>query len=472
MASSDRRVQVGEWLIEPELLQVRSPGEVRRLEPKVLSLLLFLVDRAPTVTSREEIFQAVWEGRVVVDETLTRAVSLLRQALGDDSKHPRYIETIPTKGYRLVADVREVAPPPEGSAGRLPTGSPVPAPTSSTRTSRTSRPILLVGALVLASLVALGLQLRRGTPEDSVPPARPSIAVLPFANPSGDVEGLYLADGLTEELIHQLARIAGLKVVSRTSSMHFREADEPTSAIGRKLGVDYLLEGSVMVVDDLVQIRSRLIRLDRDEHLFSRSYDRKLEEIFALQREVARDVVGETQVRLTAAERTRLSSSDPIDPRAYRLYLQGLQALGRRTPAGLRRSLDLLGQVVEQTPDFAPAWSTLAHAHLLTVQFQIDEDGLREAQLALDRALALDPDSAAAYCALACSTPPAIKTGRRPKQPTSGRSISSRATPARISGTRRCWPSKGAIARRWTGFDWRSSSTLSQPWSMLRRDTA
>jgi len=422
------RLKVGAWLVEPDLLLIRNDETVHRLEPRVMQLLLFLAAKAPAGVSREEIFQVVWSGRSVVDETLTRAVSLLRQAFGDDSRRPGYIETIPTRGYRMIAPVDRVL---EGFAEPISTpavesalepanlpslsepGSEPPDPAlSDPHPSLASheavpgfpRSWILVAALVFFASAGLAANWWRASLVPSASDVatlqdRLTIAVLPFENLSGDARDLYLSDGLTEEIIHQLAGIGGLKVVSRTSSMRFRDRSEPMAAIAKQLGVGLLLEGSALVVDNRVRIGVRLVRLGQAELLFSRTYDRNLEDILSLQRAVARDIARETQVRLTPAEQVRLSSSQTVDPEAHRLYLQGLQALRRRTADDVRAALALLENAVEKEPSFALAWSTLADAHLLSVQFQLRGEGHRAAQRAIERALTLDSNLAQAHCA-------------------------------------------------------------------------
>ncbi|MCH9646758.1 MAG: winged helix-turn-helix domain-containing protein [Deltaproteobacteria bacterium] len=431
-AAQSGRLKVGPWRVEPDLLLIRNGSTVHRLEPRVMQLLLFLAAKAPAVVSREEIFQVVWSGRSVVDETLTRAVSLLRQAFGDDPRRPSYIETIPTRGYRMIASVspvEEEVPEPVSTPAEEPTEERTEQRTEEpalsepnrelresalpeTQPSPTLRPLvpgfrrswILVAALLFFASAGLAAKWWRaslvpGAVEVAAPQDRPTIAVLPFENLSGEPRDLYLSDGLTEEIIHQLAGIGGLKVVSRISSMRFRDSTEPLASIAEQLGVGLLLEGSALVVEGRARISVRLLRLDQAEHLFSRTYDRNLEDILSLQRAVARDIARETQVRLTPAEQVRLSASQTVDPEAHRLYLQGQQALRRRTADDVRAALALLENAVEKEPGFALAWSSLADAHLLSVQFQLPGEGHRAAQRAIDRALALDSNLAQAHCA-------------------------------------------------------------------------
>jgi TolB-like protein/Flp pilus assembly protein TadD len=354
-----------------------------------MQLLLFLADRAPRVVSREEVFDEVWEGRAVVDETLTRAVSLLRQALGDEAKNPRYLETIPTRGYRLIATIDH----------REHDSSPVQA------TIETSRPArrrmlsmwVVVSILVIGAAIAWVLWPEPPQLTSPVSTKRPGIAVLPFSSPNQTSDAVTFSEGLTDEIIHQLATISGFKVVSRTSSAQFAGADRSAREIADTLGVDYLLEGSVLAAGDQVRIHAQLIRPETDEHLFSRRYERPIEDVFSLQRDVARDVVQEARIRVTTDERLRLSSAKPVEPEAYRLYLGGLQAMNRRT--NIHLAVTLLQRSVERDPGFAFAWAALAEASLLSVLYLPDEAGHAAAEEAIIAALELNPEIAQAHAA-------------------------------------------------------------------------
>ncbi len=395
---------IGDWLVEPDRLRLRRGDDIRKLEPMAMRLLVFLAERPEKVVSRAEILQDVWEGRAVVDETLSRAMSLVRQALGDEAQHPRYIETVPKQGYRVVAAVSRPAAGPGGSPG---------TPTTRTderlkpRPNRWWIPASLTILLVLAALWAVGRGGRRSN-RDATPvpplaaevPRRPRIAVLPFKSLSPEPGSAYIAEGLTEELIHQLAGVAGLRVVSRTSSMTFRTSDATAPEIARILSVDYLLEGTVLLIDQRLRITAQLIQPDQDEHLLSRSYDRDFSEVLDLQREVAKDVVEQTRTRLSPAETTRLTRARPINAEAYRYYLQGRQGIQQRSELG--PGLDLLAQAVELDPGFAPAWAALADAHLLSNSYlgRPEDAAYAGAESAISRALELDPEFAPAHASL------------------------------------------------------------------------
>ncbi|MDA8017515.1 MAG: winged helix-turn-helix domain-containing protein [Thermoanaerobaculia bacterium] len=413
-------LEIGDCRLEPALLRLRRAGQVIRLEPRAVELLLFLAERAPQVVSRAEIFEHVWQGRAVVDETLTRCVSLLRQAFGDSARDPRYIETIPRRGYRLLAEVRqatqdsgaenpEVETPPNerkngnGAESRKPA---LPSETSANEKRPRARkyaPALLVAILVVIAAGLWSLFLER-TPSLSSPPtlSEPRLAVLPFENLSGVESDRYLAEGMTEELIHQLASLSGLRVVSRTSVTSKIIGEQPIAEVARQLRADYLLEGSVLAVDERIRITAQLIRPDVDEHLWSGAYDRALADVLSLHRDVAFDVARQVEAELTAPERARLGEVRTVDPEAYRLYLEGSQALSRRTVAGMAAALDLFGRAVEIDPTFADAWSALASAHMLSDPYLkvAQTVAYNRARQAIEKALEIDPNLASAYVSL------------------------------------------------------------------------
>ncbi len=399
---STTRFCVEEWTVDPLDLTLRRGGEERRLEPKVMDVLLFLAQRSPEVVPRDELFQKVWEGRAVVDGVLSRAISVLRQALGDDRRLARYIETVPRRGYRLVARVeREVEGSSQGEREELhvPTPPSVPALQNGQRLQRLGRVLLVLMALG----AAFWWTLRPPAPIVSATPAGPvRLAVLPLDAAGGAAEEIYLARGLTEELTHQLAVLSALRVVSRTSAVATRARGLTSPEIARQLTVDYLLEGSVLVVGEQLRVTVQLIEPRRDEHLWSRTYDRTLADLLDLQRELAVDVTTQVEAELTPPERARLAYRRSVDGEAYLLYLQALQRLERRTRVAVGEARDLLRRSVKLDPELAVAWAALGKMHLLSeLYLRVPQaQAYARAQLAIDEALRLDPRLATAQVSL------------------------------------------------------------------------
>lgn len=414
-APDDVSWRIGEWWVEPKRLLIRRDGEeARRLEPKVMELLVFLADRAPDVVGRDEIFDRVWQGRAVVDGVLSRAVSLLRRALDDDPRRPRYVETIPRQGYRLAARVQRGAEPSLESEG-----APVPAlvETSSLevredsprrRLGRGGIAWLIAGLVLASAWIVLRPELSSERPQDEV--AKPAsaarapvrIAVLPLDFLGAETADRFVADGLTEELIHQLSTVQGLGVVSRTSSSAAKVDGASAREIARRLRLDYLLEGSVTTSDRRLRVTLQLIAADRDEHVWSRTFDRAVTDILELHREIARHIAEQVEVETVPRQGVRSRLSEIVDGEAYRLYLKSLQLLGLRTRASVRESLELLGEAVERDSGLGPAWAATGRAHLLSELYLSvpQAQAYARAQAAVDRALSLDPSLATAHVSL------------------------------------------------------------------------
>lgn len=387
--------RIGDWQIEPDELVLRRDGiEPRRLEPKVMDLLLCLAEQAPRVVSRDEIFENVWQGRAVVDGALSRAVSLLRRALDDDSKAPRYIETVPRRGYRLVATVDRAVP--------VQTPTPAGGPSPSARLAWVFVLVGLIGLLVWG----LGFLGSGSEPESDAGAKAPDgpirLAVLPLDQLGGSGDERYLADGLTEELTHQLATLSALGVVSRTSATAAKAQGQTAPEIARALRLDYLLEGSVTVAAGRLRVTLQLIATEQDEHVWSRAYDRPLVNMLDLQRDIARDVTAQVEAELTPPEQARLDQRGAVDGEAYRLYLQGLQHLDRRTRKDLKAAREYLERCLELDPDLAPAWAAQGRLHLLSeLYLKVPQaQAYSRAQASIDRALALDAGLATAHVSL------------------------------------------------------------------------
>ena len=240
---------LGRWRVEPGRNAIFQGGEERHLENRLMQTLVFLAENQGEVVTREQFFDVVWHGRVVNEEALSRAISLLRTALEDDSRHPQYIQTIPGVGYRLIAEAVFSDSP--GERAR---------PTA-------------------------GMQAN-------------SIAVLPFVNLSEDPANEYFSDGISEEILNVLTQVETFKVVGRTSSFVFKDRNEDLREIGRTLNVAHVLEGSVRKAGARVRITAQLIQTDDGFHLWSESFDRQLDDIFAMQDEIAFAVVEALKARL------------------------------------------------------------------------------------------------------------------------------------------------------------------------------
>src|SRR5262245_19755304 len=329
--------RMGSWTVRPERCRLETEGRSVQLEPKAMGVLLCLAGHAPQVVTREQFIEAVWNGRIVTDEVLSRAISLLRSVLEDDAQDPRYIRTVPRVGYALVAPVVALAPLLSEASGGA-------------RASR--RGWAVAGAIAaVAALVAAWY----GWAQRTAPRAPVRLAVLPLAS-MGDAT---LADGLTEDLTVSLARVSGIRVVARNSALRFKSGDADLAEAADALGARHLLTGSVRAADGRVRVSVHLAEAASGTEIWADSYDRAVGELFGVQASIAESVaraLRRGEPGLAAAE------APPSNPESYRLYLQGRQQLARRGEEGLRQAKALLEQSTAMDPGFLRGQMALAWA--------------------------------------------------------------------------------------------------------------
>ena len=333
-------------------------GEPVPLAPKVLETLLVLIDNRERVLTKDELLKQVWGDTIVEEGGLTRNISILRKTLGEKPDDHQFVVTLPARGYQFVAEVREV----RGNREE-PEAAPVPAlPESGFRLRGriSARRWLVFGGL--AALVLLGSITYALRPVRATKPEIRSLAVLPLDNLSGDPMQEYFADGMTEALIGNLARISALRVVSRTSVMRFKGARTSLSEIARVLNVDAVIEGSVQRTGDRVKISIQFIHAPTDTHLWAREYERELMDILKLQSEVARSVAEEIRIQVTAEERARMASAGTVNPAAYQEYLLGQYHLWKLNDEHLARAVDHFERATHLDPGYAAAHAGLSHA--------------------------------------------------------------------------------------------------------------
>ena len=368
-AISDRGFQLGEWLIRPDLLEIQRDHQKIRLKPKSMDVLRRLADARGQVVSRDELFDSVWPGGVVSDDTLTQCIVELRKAFGDSAKTPSFIETIPRKGFRLLVPPDAVTDTPE-------------------RAARSSQGNTWFAAFVFAGVAAAGaLFWMRTEPHDSASTGDKTLAVLPFTDMSPGQDQEYFADGLTEELINKLAGFDGLLVTGRTSSFVFKGRNEDLRSIGDILNVEYILEGSLRRAGNQLRITAQLIEVASGFPLWSDSLDREASDLFALQDELSHAVASALAVRLRVGGDLNPHNTTSVE--AWRLWNQAVNGKDKEDPL---RSIELLRQALEIDPDYALAWAQLSHIHL---QFEraAAPDWREKSVEYFRRAWQLDPDS-------------------------------------------------------------------------------
>jgi TolB-like protein/DNA-binding winged helix-turn-helix (wHTH) protein/Flp pilus assembly protein TadD len=349
------------------------------------------------VVTREEIRQKLWPGNTFVDfdHSLNAAVNKLREALGDSAEAPRYIETLPRRGYRFIARVEApeapnltvfpVATTSEPAAGPPPQSAVAP-PAAAPRQSR--RPLLFAGAAAAVGLLLLLIagQARRRSAGTGPAPEIRSVAVLPFENMSRDLEQEYFADGMTEAVISRLSQVGALHVISRTSVMRYRGARKPLPEIGRELNVEGIVEGAVQRSGDRVRISAKLIQANTDHNVWAGTYERDLRDVLQLQAEVASAIAEEIRVVVTPEERSRLTRAWTVNTEAYPHYLKGRHFQATWSSA---KAAEEFRASVRADPKHALSWAGLAEAELYG--YPPRETMPRGKQAAL-RALELDPE--------------------------------------------------------------------------------
>jgi TolB-like protein/DNA-binding winged helix-turn-helix (wHTH) protein/Tfp pilus assembly protein PilF len=378
--------------------ELRKGGRKLKLHPQPAKVLALLLQTPGEVVRREDIQKQVWgdDTYVAFDLGINSCIRQIRTALGDDAEEPRYVQTVTREGYRFIAPVEPSSPEEQDS--------PPPNPERKRR-----YPVVLLGSaavavLALGGFLAVRLFVDRGT----APAAVDSIAVLPLENLSGNPDEAYFADGMTEALITELAKIDALKVISRTTVMQYKDAEKSLPEIAGELDVDVVVEGSVVRVDDRVRFTLQLIEGRTDRNLWASSYDRDARDILSLQREIALAVVSEIQVKLSPEERRLLEETRSRNPGAHDLYLKGLytfhEAVNRNHLAERvelhHKSFDSFKEAIEIEPDFAEAYAALARSYhfLASIGYpQFYPPGKQAAQKALE----IDENNANAHGALA-----------------------------------------------------------------------
>jgi TolB-like protein/DNA-binding winged helix-turn-helix (wHTH) protein/Tfp pilus assembly protein PilF len=447
MIPSDRTAfRIGDWLVAPAFDEISRGGVTAKLEPRTMRVLVCLAEHAGEVVSVEQLLDAVWKDVVVTHHSLYQAVAGLRRALGDDPKNPIYIANVQRRGYRLIAPVTPAehgqiaASPHRESAPHVDAGSAqhpeviATAPRSHDRPAAVQAPVepgprlrspaingvavqpaawsrpaivaTVVAVLVLLAGTSAYVYLRRGgerAPE--TPPAIHSLVVLPLENLSGDKEQEYFADGMTDALITDLAQIGSLRVISRTSAMHFKGSKETLPQIGRDLQVDAVVEGAVTRGENRVRVTAQLVEASSDHHLWARTYERDLKNVLALQDEIAQDITEQIRVKLTPKERSLLTQVHAVDPEAYDESLRGWYWWNQSqfTPEIAWKALDYFQKAIAKDPKYALAYAGVAVSFIsLGISGGLPRnEASPKAREAAVKALALDPSLAEAHTALA-----------------------------------------------------------------------
>ncbi len=344
---------VGEWLVEPAIERISEGDLEAKLEPRVMDLLVCLSSKGGEVITREELESKVWVDMVVGYDALTSAMIKLRKAFHDDSKHPKIIQTVSKRGYRLIVEVAAVR--------------------SATSTGILHSPIIEkinINSLGLGLWLGLGIILIGfiyfnyvdfHSPSTQVKNVKiPSIIVLPFVNISGDPEQAYFSDGITEDIITDLSRISKLNVMARNTSFSYKGQVINPQNIGKELKVQYLLEGSIRKSGDKLRVNAQLIDTVNGYQVWSDRYDRKLVEVFAVQDELTRNIVNALAIQLTEQEETSLARVSTNNFQAYEHFLLGQKFARERTRERFSQAEAEFKQAIKLDPSYARSYGALA----------------------------------------------------------------------------------------------------------------
>jgi TolB-like protein/DNA-binding winged helix-turn-helix (wHTH) protein len=397
-------------------------GETLTLHAKAFDLLVFLVGNAGRVVSRDEILETVWDGQFVEESNLTVQISALRKILHDQKDAPRFLVTVPGKGYKFIADLQsdeeivveshkfarfvgshsiEVDAPASGNGAEI-----IYAPTeSNTEAVARQKKLRGRGVLIAASVLifgVLGLGIWYFLQNSSSAAPIESIAVLPFVNEGAGVDVEYLSDGITESLINRLSQLPKISVKARSTVFRYKGAETAPQQVGADLNVQAIVSGRVIQRgDDLVLFLS-LVDARTGNQIWGERYDRKLTDLISLQNEVARDVLQKLKAKLSGTDEQKLAKNYTANPEAYRLYLQGRFFWNKRTPNDFRKAIEYFRQAIALDPNFALAYTGLADAFSLLPNFggaQPSEAKPKARDAAL-KALSLDEQLAEAHAAL------------------------------------------------------------------------
>ena len=390
----------GVFEVDLEAGELRKSGMRQKLAGQPFEALRLLLEHPDEIVSRENLRRRLWPDNTVVDYDLAlkKVINRVREALGDSAENPRFIETIPRKGYRFIAQVGEV--------GVAPVVTELPVSETAAEARRPERNLrlgiaLVLGAVAFLALLAFGLaRFIRPPSATSAAPQIHSLAVLPLQNLSGDPAQEYFSDGMTDALITDLAQVGSLKVISRTSSMQYKQTKKSLPEIARELNVDGVVEGTVQRSGGHVRITAQLIYGPSDKHLWANSYERDMRDVFALERDVTQDIAHQV---LTTAVGGVKSQPRPVDPKVLEAYLQGQyhcarwgQGFGEEEP---EKAVKYFQHAIDADPQFAPAYLGLAAAY--GGHLQGSSEMVKLSRSNVEKAVELDPNYSEAQAELA-----------------------------------------------------------------------
>lgn len=422
-----RTARFGVFEADFDSRQLTKSGFRIRLQDQPFQLLALLLEREGQVVSREELKEKLWPSDTFVefDVGLNTAIKKLRAALSDAADNPRFVETVPRIGYRFVAPVSLSRPAfgstvdlevaarsaEESSRGLVSTvaapgatSRPEVSPSDVAPASRRRSGLLAWAALALVLLTtAFAIRMRFRSASAARSGSIQAIAVLPLLNVSSDSSQEYFADGMTDEIITDLAKLAGPKVISRTSAMQFKGTHKTIPEIARELHVGAVLEGSVERSGDRMRVRVQLIDASTDQHLWAESYDRQVSDVLILEAELAQDIARQIEIRLTPQQQKNLAHNRTLNPQAFQDYLLGRHYWAMRTDESLEKAVEYFNRAIQEDPNDARSYAGLAQCYIVLPMVTTfpQAEAYPKSRDAANKAVALDDSLAEAHLAIA-----------------------------------------------------------------------
>jgi DNA-binding winged helix-turn-helix (wHTH) protein/TolB-like protein/Tfp pilus assembly protein PilF len=387
----NRSYEFGPFRLDRSERMLLRNGEVVPLTPKAFDLLLALVEQPGHLLEKERLLKTVWPDSFVEESNLTDNVSRLRKALGEAESGQKYIETVPKRGYRFIASVRQLND--QRPALILAESEPDSSNDSARDVVLRGRSYLVLGLVALVTLATAGAAYLYF----SKPPQAETLAVLPF---SADPASEYLADGLTESLINNLSLLTNLRVTARATAFSYKGKEVNPRQVAKELNVGTVLTGRVALREDALTVQVDMVDATTGMQKWGERYQRKLSDIFAVQEEIARQITAKLRLRISGEEERRLSKRHTDDAEVYQLYLQGLYLFNRKTEDTLYKAIDYFQRAVAKDPQYAPAYPALANCYLMLSAKEGPAKLLPEAKASVLRALEIDKNLPEAHSSL------------------------------------------------------------------------
>src|SRR5215471_8549588 len=410
-ASSSRVVRTGLFEIDMGSGDVRKAGRRVSLQEQPFRVLATLLERPGEVITREELRAKIWptDTFVAFDEGINTAIRKLRVAFGDSADNPRFVETLPRRGYRFIAPVASAATaelpvPPHGPTSELVLVNPASKAIGAApvRPAWHRRWPIVLAVLAMLVFGVMVLEFKNRVRRTELAPIQ-SIVVLPLQNLSGDDKQEYFADGITDEITTDLAKLSGVRVISRTSAMQFKATRRTVPEIARELDVGAVVEGSVERSADRLRVRIQLIQASTDRHLWAKEYDRQVSDIFKLEADVAQDIARHIELRLTDRQRNSTQAIHHLDSKAFQDYLLGRQYWSLRTPETLGKAVEYFSRAIQEDPTDARSYAGLAQCYIVLPFYTgtLPSEAYQKARKVAASALALDDSLPEAHLAIA-----------------------------------------------------------------------